>query len=321
MTLASLALAAVRAAADPRRRARRGAAPARARRPRSRRSVLVAGFAVVLVLPIATAVLPALHLREAAASPTCERSSRTSTPDGIDRVGPGVRSPALRRRAGRAAASRAAPDESATSVLAARRSCSRVWALGAVLVLARLGVGLVRARRLVKSARFVETLDVGGRPVEVRISRSVDTPAVTGLLVPVVLLPHDADTWTAERRARRARARARARRESRLPRERDRAARGRDPLVRSARVDRGTPAADRARARGRRPRARARRARVELRRAPARARDAPRDRRCRSACSRWPSPRRSRRAIRALLAPRNRVAARRVPGSRGSARA
>jgi hypothetical protein len=75
-----------------------------------------------------------------------------------------------------------------------------LWALGAVAVLARLGIGLVRARRLVRSARFVETLDMGGRPVEVRISRTIETPAVTGVLVPVVLLPHGAETWTAERR-------------------------------------------------------------------------------------------------------------------------
>src|SRR6185312_11353414 len=75
-----------------------------------------------------------------------------------------------------------------------------LWALGAVAVLARLGIGLVRARRLVRSARFVETLDMDGRPVEVRISRTIETPAVTGVLVPVVLLPHDAEIWTAERR-------------------------------------------------------------------------------------------------------------------------
>jgi beta-lactamase regulating signal transducer with metallopeptidase domain len=75
-----------------------------------------------------------------------------------------------------------------------------VWTLGVAVVLARLGLGLARARRLVRTARFVETLDLDGRPVEVRVSPAIETPAVTGLLVPVVLLPHDAETWTAERR-------------------------------------------------------------------------------------------------------------------------
>jgi len=62
MTLAAIALAAIRAAvilglvlATMPLLARTSAA--------TRRSVLVGGFVIVLVLPIATAVLPALHLR------------------------------------------------------------------------------------------------------------------------------------------------------------------------------------------------------------------------------------------------------------------
>ena len=194
MSIESFALAAVRAAvilavalAAMRFLARTSAA--------TRRSVLVAAFGVVLALPIATALLPALHLRGEATvdtrapvmapttAPVVEAApmAMTSTPEPIT---PSATQPA------RAASSSISP---LAIVLA-------IWALGAALVLARLGVGLVRARRIVKASRFVETLDVGGRPVEVRISRAIDTPAVTGLLVPVVLLPHDAETWSAERR-------------------------------------------------------------------------------------------------------------------------
>jgi beta-lactamase regulating signal transducer with metallopeptidase domain len=198
MTLASLAIAAGRAAiilafvlAAVRLLARASAG--------SRRSLLVAGFAIVLVLPIATAVLPALHLRDAAtasADPTARVAG--STADELDRADL-ILVPGAARVAHEARPVAGVPDEAAASI-SPLVVLLGVWALGAIVVLARLGVGLARARRLVKSARFVETLDVGGRPVEVRVSRSVDTPAVTGLLVPVVLLPHDAETWSTERR-------------------------------------------------------------------------------------------------------------------------
>jgi beta-lactamase regulating signal transducer with metallopeptidase domain len=196
MTLASLSLAALRAASIlglalvALRLMRRASAAAR-------RSVLVGGFAVVLVLPIATAVLPALHLRDRADSVDREVVAGASVPDAVDQIDAALLP--LAKLAPNAPAHVTMPDKSSTS-LPPLVLVLGVWAFGAALVLARLGIGLVRARRLVRSARFVETLDIGGRPVAVRISHSIDTPAVTGLFVPVVLLPHDADTWTAERR-------------------------------------------------------------------------------------------------------------------------
>jgi len=163
----------------------------------TRRSLLVGGFAVVLALPIATAVLPALHLRDRAAGADVELLVLQSTPDAVDRVD-GAFAPLVEL------APNVAPRATAAQPLATGVSplalVLGVWGLGAALVLSRLGVGLLRARRLVKAARFVETLDIAGRPVEVRISRAVETPAVTGLLVPIVLLPYEAETWTAERR-------------------------------------------------------------------------------------------------------------------------
>jgi len=196
MSLAPLALTAVRAAVilgfvlvAVRVLARGSAA--------TRRSLLVGGFAVVLALPIATAVLPALHLRDRAAGADVELLVLQSTPDAVDRVDASFAP--LVELAPRVAppATAAQPSTTRVSPLALVLG---VWALGAALVLSRLAVGLLRARRLVKAARFVETLDIAGRPVEVRISRAVETPAVTGLLVPVVLLPYEAETWTAERR-------------------------------------------------------------------------------------------------------------------------
>src|SRR5262245_23362424 len=196
MTLASIALAAIRAAlilgvalASMGLLARASAA--------TRRSVLVGAFAIVLVLPIATAVLPALHLRSEGV-PDTQALVATSAPDPIVEAGPTLTAPVTVPMA-QAAPLADARHEGAMSVSPIALVVA-LWALGAVAVLARLGIGLARAHRLVRSARFVETLDVGGRPVEVRISCAIETPAVTGLLIPVVLLPHDAETWTAERR-------------------------------------------------------------------------------------------------------------------------
>src|SRR6476646_254187 len=82
----TLALAAIRAAvvlavalAAMRLLARTSAA--------TRRSVLVGAFALVLVLPIATAVLPALHLR-GEVSPEAQAPVATVVPEPIDEAGP-----------------------------------------------------------------------------------------------------------------------------------------------------------------------------------------------------------------------------------------
>ncbi|HTL34281.1 MAG TPA: penicillin-binding transpeptidase domain-containing protein [Kofleriaceae bacterium] len=196
MTLASIALVAVRGAlilavvlAALRLLARISAA--------TRRSVLVGAFAIVLALPIATAVLPALHLRGKTV-PDRQALVADSAPEPIVETGPSA-AESVTVPSAQAAPSVDVPVETASRVSPLALVIA-LWALGAVAVLARLGVGLVRARRIVRTARFVETLDVNGRPVEVRVSGSIETPAVTGLLVPVILLPDAAETWTAERR-------------------------------------------------------------------------------------------------------------------------
>lgn len=165
----------------------------------ARRSVLVGGFLIVIALPIASAVLPAVHVRgEARPAAVPAHPSASAVPDSIvdataSEMAASTHEPVdVRVEAGRAGES--------TSIVSPLAIVVALWALGAVVVLARLGIGIVRARRLVRGARFVETLDVGGRPVQVRISKTIETPAVTGLLDAVVLLPHEAESWTAERR-------------------------------------------------------------------------------------------------------------------------
>jgi beta-lactamase regulating signal transducer with metallopeptidase domain len=72
-----------------------------------------------------------------------------------------------------------------------------VWAAGATLVLARLLVGLFRTRRMVRRATPARAWsfatgrarEVTGHPVDVRATGELDTPAVAGVLAPVILVP------------------------------------------------------------------------------------------------------------------------------------
>lgn len=160
-------------------------------RPAARRLLLVAGFAVVLVLPIITAALPALHLRGPESGHELPPLTASSIADPLDADTSLI--PVSTGAAPRPTAAR-------SFELSLRAIGVGIWAAGVIVVLARLAVGLVRARRLVRSAQFVETFDFAGRPVEVRISRTVETPSVTGWFVPVVLLPANASSWSAERR-------------------------------------------------------------------------------------------------------------------------
>jgi beta-lactamase regulating signal transducer with metallopeptidase domain len=66
-----------------------------------------------------------------------------------------------------------------------------VWALGALVAIARLVASIVRARGLV--ARAVETRRRG---VRVLVSDEIDAPATTGIFAPVVLVPRAALGWS-----------------------------------------------------------------------------------------------------------------------------
>jgi beta-lactamase regulating signal transducer with metallopeptidase domain len=83
------------------------------------------------------------------------------------------------------------------------------WALGAAVVVARLGFGLGRARALVRRARRDEAGAFGavtravvrqvGVSAEVAISDDIDAPAVAGIFRHVVLMPRTALAWSRER--------------------------------------------------------------------------------------------------------------------------
>ena len=88
------------------------------------------------------------------------------------------------------------------------RGLAGLWAVGALLVLVRLGVGLARTRAIVRRAavspRWSQAMaraqaSMGVR-ASVRVTEELDAPAVTGMFAPVVLVPRGSEDWSEERR-------------------------------------------------------------------------------------------------------------------------
>jgi len=158
----------------------------------TRRLALVLGLISVVALPLATAALPPLHLASAPTeAPVDARAlAAASAPDPVARAGAIAEAPAIA----------AAPAAPAATAVSPWTIAFALWALGAAAVLARLAIGLVRARRLARRADLVGVEHAGARRVELRASTAIESPAVIGLMKPVILLPRDVDTWSAERR-------------------------------------------------------------------------------------------------------------------------
>ncbi|HEY4177874.1 MAG TPA: penicillin-binding transpeptidase domain-containing protein [Kofleriaceae bacterium] len=159
----------------------------------TRRSVLVFTLLAVIALPLATSALPAVHLgrptRPAATGPSVHA---VSVPDAIaDAVGTSPQT---------AVAAPSAPSPTSPSTpLPLPLVLAIVWALGAAGVLARTVVGHVRARRMARAGTLVTLRTVGRRVVQIRTSTAIDTPAVTGVFAPAVLLPRESAEWSSER--------------------------------------------------------------------------------------------------------------------------
>jgi beta-lactamase regulating signal transducer with metallopeptidase domain len=171
-----------------------------------RRMVLVLALGGALVLPIVAAVAPAWSVR----TPAAVASLR-----GVITVDPPVDGSALAPALG--AGLDAAPGALRGGVATSTRLHLRfdwqtlvatAWALGALPIVARLCLGLVRARRIVRrsvaapswSRAIAEAEAVLGRRATVRMTSELDAPAVTGVLTPVILVPRAADSWSDARR-------------------------------------------------------------------------------------------------------------------------
>ncbi len=166
----------------------------------TRRLVLALALGGALVLPLVSAVVPAWRV-EAPSAVTSLRGVVTTealvAPDKVEASPPSgeVTAPVVPR------------------IDVARRFdpgalLVGAWALGALLVLARLVVGLVRTRGVVRRAAPARAWALSaaraeratGLRVAVRMTGELDAPAVTGVLAPVVLVPRASASWDDDRR-------------------------------------------------------------------------------------------------------------------------
>ncbi|HEX3343645.1 MAG TPA: penicillin-binding transpeptidase domain-containing protein [Polyangiaceae bacterium] len=166
----------------------------------TRRLVLALTMGGALVLPMVSAIAPAWHVGEPAAV-TSLRGIVTTEP----LVSPDEATVAP--ASGEAAVPVAAPVDPVRSFDPAVLLVG-VWALGGLLVLARLVVGVVRTRGIVRRAAPAQAWAVSaaraeratGLRVAVRMTGELDAPAVTGVLAPVVLVPRASASWSDDRR-------------------------------------------------------------------------------------------------------------------------
>ena len=164
----------------------------------TRRLVLALALGGALVLPILSAVAPAWRVEAPAVIPVFR--------------GHPVAEPLV--EGGAVAAAPGAGEGVATAVTAVRSRVGAgevlagIWALGALLVLARLLLGIARSRSMVRRSAPAASWSVAvaraevavGLRARVRMTDELDGPAVTGVFAPVVLVPRASEVWSEERR-------------------------------------------------------------------------------------------------------------------------
>jgi beta-lactamase regulating signal transducer with metallopeptidase domain len=165
----------------------------------TRRFVLVLTLGAVVVVPVAAAVGPRWAVEAPAALLVFARESANegapsarpaSEPTKVDRTANPPRNESL--PLGR-------PDVKGAIVFA--------WLVVAAALLVRAGASQLRARAIARRATPIESapwidaakLAGAGQRVEVKASSELDSPAVTGLLHPTVVVPYAAVDWPRER--------------------------------------------------------------------------------------------------------------------------
>ena len=178
-----------------------GAMPLLSRAPAAaRRLVLALALAGALLLPAASALAPSWPVLSPAAvaplrEPFREPLSQAAVPS----------SPAAHPTA--TLALPPAPARASLRITLAQ-ALALVWAIGALLVAARLAAGIGKARAVVRRASPAPSWAhaaacaerQAGLRCEIRTTGELDAPAVTGILSPVVLVPHGSEAWSDERR-------------------------------------------------------------------------------------------------------------------------
>ncbi len=164
-----------------------------------RRSVLAVALVGALAVPALSAVLPVWRVAPRITAPA---------PLGFTIAEPVVIGDPPTSTVERGTTIAKAPTPEAATNVDAAPFLFAAWAFGALMVLARLGVGLWRSRAMVRrgapapawalSARRAEATT--RRRADVRVTRELEAPAVTGVFAPVVLVPRASWSWSEERR-------------------------------------------------------------------------------------------------------------------------
>ncbi len=159
----------------------------------TRRLVLALAFGAALVLPALSAALPRWHVEAPASlvAPLRGKIVADSAPQGSEGAPVPATSPT------------SSPAVSARWKLDPFELGASVWALGALLLVARLATNLARARAVVRRAAAAAGWELArarakratGVCVEVRETTELDAPAVCGVLSPVLLVPPGAAGW------------------------------------------------------------------------------------------------------------------------------
>ena len=163
----------------------------------TRRFVLVLTLGAAIVVPVAAAVGPRWTVEAPAALSVFAHESANETVPAQD---PARDSPHLERTASPPAA------VSSREGLDANGAIGLAWLVVAAALLARAATSQLRARAIVRRATPVETAPwidavnaMAGRRVELRASSELDSPVVTGLLRPTIVIPQSALDWPLER--------------------------------------------------------------------------------------------------------------------------
>ena len=176
----------------------------------TRHLVLLASFVAILATPLVGAVAPAWHV--VLSSPVTDVDSLPDPIAHASNAPPATdvaEAPVAPRTTMETSSGTAAPAKGALRV-SAPTFLGTAWAFGALVVLARLALGIVRARGIAQRAAEVDDARrgrairaaadaIGVRAACVRVSDEVDVPSVTGVFSPVVLMPRAAVAWSDER--------------------------------------------------------------------------------------------------------------------------
>jgi beta-lactamase regulating signal transducer with metallopeptidase domain/uncharacterized protein YnzC (UPF0291/DUF896 family) len=171
----------------------------------------------LLLLPLLTLVVPAWRVAILPApdcAPNCESSTLPPTPAMIEAESLIVPAMALEPNAMVPEPDVVAPPSKSATVTVQSFSMIQIafliWALGVALVLARLALGTLRMWRITREAEFLTDyhwsaltnrlrgeLDLRSH-VSVYASDEIAMPVTWGVLQPVIVLPADANEWSAE---------------------------------------------------------------------------------------------------------------------------